>query len=51
MVEGGADQRDEAAENESSAQVPGHGSSRGYPGSPSARDSPNPAPLKTLLFI
>ena len=35
---------DEAAENESSAQVPGHGSSRGYPDSLSARDSPNPAP-------
>ena len=27
-VEGGADQGDEATENESGAQVPGHGSSR-----------------------
>ena len=42
-VEGGADQGDEATENEGSAQVLGHGSSRGYPDSPSARDSPNPA--------
>ena len=31
-------------ENESSVQVPGRGSSRGDLDSPSARDSPNPAP-------